>query len=306
VSEQLAAGSGERADSGADVGERAREWAAEAMARALPFVPLVWLGALFVGPLVVTVIYAFANATFGGVQLAFTWTNFDQALSGFYLTIFLRTLEFAGLGTLLCLAVATPVAYAIAQKAGRMRPVLLVLLLVPFWTSFLIRTLAWETLLAANGPVDDVLNFLQVHHGLLNVLDTQTAVFIGIVYGYLPLMALPLYVAFERIPKSVIEASKDLGAGRLRTFVRVTLPMARAGVATGILLTFVPMTGEYIIPSLLGGNKGILIGGIIAGQYLDSLNYPLGAAMAVLVLLVLGVAVVLLTRVSRGFTEALP
>jgi spermidine/putrescine transport system permease protein len=291
---------------GGGVGERAREWAAGAMARALPFVPLVWLGALFIGPLVVTVVYAFANATFGGVQLAFTFTNFDQALSGFYLTIFLRTLEFAGLGTLLCLVVATPVAYVIAQKAGRMRPVLLVLLLVPFWTSFLIRTLAWETLLAADGPVRDVLNFLHLHHGLLNVLDTRTAVFIGIVYGYLPLMALPLYVSFERIPASVIEASKDLGAGRLRTFLHVTLPMARPGLATGLLLTFVPMTGEYIIPSLLGGNKGILVGGIIAGQYLDSLNYPLGAAMAVLLLLVLGVAVVLLTRLSRGFTEALP
>ena len=138
------------------------------------------------------------------------------------------------------------------------------------------------------------------------MLDTRTAVFIGIVYGYLPLMALPLYVAFERIPANMIEASKDLGAGRLRTFLRVTLPMARPGVATGVLLTFVPMTGEYIIPSLLGGNKGILLGGIIAGQYLDSLDYPLGAAMAVLLLLVLGVAVLLLTRVSRSFTEAIP
>jgi spermidine/putrescine transport system permease protein len=288
------------------VSERARDWAGEATARALPFVPLVWLGVLFIGPLVVTIVYAFANATFGGVQIAFTFTNFNQALSGFYLTIFLRTLEFAGLGTLLCLIVATPVAYVIAQKAGRMRPVLLVALLVPFWTSFLIRTLAWETLLAADGPVRDLLNFLHLHHGLLNVLDTQTAVFIGIVYGYLPLMALPLYVAFERIPASVIEASKDLGAGRLRTFARVTLPMAWPGVATGVLLTFVPMTGEYIIPSLLGGDKGILIGGLIAGQYLESLDYPLGAAMAVLVLLVLGAAVVLLTRVSRPFAEAAP
>ena len=207
---------------------------------------------------------------------------------------------------MLCLVVATPVAYVIAQKAGRMRPVLLVAMLIPFWTSFLIRTLAWETLLAADGPIRDVLNFLQLHHGLLNVLDTRTAVFIGIVYGYLPLMALPLYIAFERIPASVIEASKDLGSGRLRTFLRVTLPMARPGLATGMLLTFVPMTGEYIIPSLLGGDKGVLIGGLIANQYLDSLDYPLGAAMAVLVLAVLGAAVVVLTRVARPFAEATP
>jgi len=286
--------------------EQVRDRAADWMGRVVPFVPLVWLGALFIGPLVMTVVYAFANATFGGVQIAFTFTNFNQALSGFYLTIFLRTLEFAGLGTLLCLAVATPVAYVIAQKAGRMRPVLLVALLVPFWTSFLIRTLAWETLLAANGPIRDVLNFLQVHHGLLNVLDTKTAVFIGIVYGYLPLMALPLYVAFERIPASVIEASKDLGSGRVRTFVRVTLPMARPGVATGLLLTFVPMTGEYIIPSLLGGDKGTLMGGLIAGQYLEALDYPLGAAMAVLILIVLGAAVVVLVRVARPFAEGVP
>jgi spermidine/putrescine transport system permease protein len=283
-----------------------RDRLADVMARAMPFVPLVWLAALFIGPLVLTIVYAFANATFGGVQIGFTLTNFDQALSGFYLSIFVRTLEFAGFGTLLCLLVATPVAYVIAQKAGRLRPVLLVVLLVPFWTSFLIRTLAWETLLAADGPIRDVLNFLGLHHGLLNVLDTQTAVFIGIVYGYLPLMALPLYVAFERIPASVIEASKDLGSGRLRTFLRVTLPMARPGLATGMLLTFVPMTGEYIIPSLLGGDKGTLIGGLIAGQYLDSLDYPLGAAMAVLVLAVLGAAVIVLTRVSRGFAEGIP
>jgi spermidine/putrescine transport system permease protein len=288
------------------VSARASDRAAALMARVLPYVPLAWLAALFIGPLIMTVVYAFANATFGGVTIGFTWTNFNQALSGFYLTIFLRTLEFAGLGTLLCVVVATPVAYVIAQKAGRLRPVLLVAMLVPFWTSFLIRTLAWETLLAANGPIRDVLNFLQLHHGLLNVLDTQTAVFIGIVYGYLPLMSLPLYVAFERIPASMIEASKDLGSGRLRTFLRVTLPMARPGLATGMLLTFVPMTGEYIIPSLLGGDKGVLIGGLIANQYLDSLDYPLGAAMAVLVLLVLGVAVVVLTRVARPFSEATP
>ena len=178
---------------------------------------------------------------------------------------------------------------------------LVVLLLVPFWTSFLIRTLAWQTLLAANGPVRDVINALGFHHGDINVLDTQTAVLIGIVYGYLPLMTLPLFVAFDRVPQSDIDASKDLGAGSLQTFIRVTLPLARPGVTAGILLTFVPMTGEYVIPALLGGDKGVLMGGLIANQYLEALDYPLGSAMAVLVLLLLGAAVFVLTRVSRGF-----
>jgi spermidine/putrescine transport system permease protein len=272
-------------------------------ALAVSLSPVAWLCLLFVAPLVVTVIYAFAHSTFGGVRLGFTWSNFSQALSGFYLTIFLRTLRFAAIGSACCLVVATPVAYFLARKVKRFRPLLLTLLLVPFWTSFLIRTLAWQTLLAANGPIRDVLNALDLHHGDLNVLDTQTAVLIGIVYGYLPLMAMPLFVAFDRVPESRIEASKDLGAGRLQTFLRVTLPLARPGITTGILLTFVPMTGEYVIPALLGGNKGVLMGGLIADQYLESLNYPQGSAMAVLVLLVLGAAVFVLTRTSRGFAE---
>lgn len=274
---------------------------ASAAPRLLALSPVVWLCTLFVAPLVFTLLYAFAHSTFGGVQLGFTWSNFSQALSGFYLDIFLRTLRFAAIGTLCCLVVATPLAYFVARKVRRFRTLLVVLLLVPFWTSFLIRTLAWQTLLAANGPVRDVLNALGLHHGELNVLDTQTAVLIGIVYGYLPLMTLPLFVAFDRVPQSDIDASKDLGAGRLQTFIRVTLPLARPGITAGILLTFVPMTGEYVIPALLGGNKGVLMGGLIADQYLQSLNFPLGSAMAVLVLLVLGVAVFALTRLSRGF-----
>jgi spermidine/putrescine transport system permease protein len=263
--------------------------------------PLAWLTILFVVPLGFTLVYAFAHATYGGVQIGFTWTNFKQALSGFYLSIFLRTLRFAATGTLLCFFVATPLAYFIARKIKRWRGLFIALLLIPFWTSFLIRTLAWETLLAPNGPVRDGLNFLQLHHGLLGWLDTPTAVFIGIVYGYLPLMALPLYVAFERIPSDLTEASSDLGSGRLGTFLRVTLPLARPGIAAGWLLTFVPMTGEYVIPALLGGDKGVLMGGLIANQYLQAQNFALGSAMAVLILAVLGVFVFVLIRATGGF-----
>ncbi len=287
------------------VGSRATATASRGARGLLALSPLVWLTVLFVVPLAFTIVYAFAHATYGGVQVGFTFENFRQALSGFYLHIFLRTLEFAATGTLLCFAVATPIAYFLARKVHRYRGLLIALLLVPFWTSFLIRTLAWQTLLAANGPVGGALNFLNLHSGPLNVLDTPTAVFIGVVYGYLPLMTMPLFVAFERVPTEVGEASKDLGAGRMRTFFRVTLPLAKPGVAAGVLLTFVPMTGEYVIPALLGGDKGVLMGGLIASQYLQAQNYALGSAMAVLVLVVLGLFVFGLTRIAGGF-QAVP
>jgi spermidine/putrescine transport system permease protein len=271
--------------------------------RLTPLLPLAWLGIFFVAPLGFTVVYAFANSTFGGVQLAFTFTNFAQALSGFYLHIFLHTLVFAAMGTVGALIIGMPLAYVLGRKAGRYRTVLMVAVLIPFWTSFLLRTLSWETLLAAGGPVQAVLNFVGLHSGALGWIDTNKAVAIGLVYGYLPLMVVPLFVAFDRIPADVLEASKDLGANRLRTFLHVTLPIARPGVFTAILLTFVPMTGEFVIPALLGGDKGVLMGGLIYNQYLGAANYPLGSAMAVLVMVVIGIVLIAFSRLTRGFDQ---
>jgi spermidine/putrescine transport system permease protein len=278
-------------------------WAERHATRIGAVLPLAWLAVFFLAPLGFVIVYSFANATFGGVELGFTWVNFQQALSGFYLGVFVHTLIFASTGSLMCLAVGLPVAYVLARMAGRYRALLLALLLIPYWTSFLIRTLSWETLMAPGGAIQDLLNVLHLHHGTLNLIDTNTAVFIGIVYDYLPLMIIPLFIAFERIPGSALEASKDLGAGRLRTFANVTLPLARPGLVTAIILTFVPMTGEYVVPALLGGGKGLLMGGLISSQFLQAADYPLGSAMAVLVLAVLSVVVVVLTRVSRGFAE---
>jgi spermidine/putrescine transport system permease protein len=191
----------------------------------------------------------------------------------------------------------------LGRKAGRLRTVLAVAVLVPFWTSFLLRTLSWETLLAAGGPIQAVLNSLGLHHGDLGWLDTNKAVAVGLIYAYLPFMVIPLFVAFDRIPGDVIEASKDLGASRLKTFLNVTLPMARPGVFTAILLTFVPMTGEFVVPALLGGNKGVLMGGLIYNQYLGAANYPLGSAMAVLVMAVIGIVLIAFSRLTRGFDQ---
>jgi spermidine/putrescine transport system permease protein len=274
-----------------------------AVSRLVLAVPVLWMVVLFVIPLGFTVVYAFAHAGFGTATVGFTLTNFKQALTGFNLDVFLRTLLFSCTGTLICLVVALPPAYFLARKAGRFAPLLTTLVLVPYITSFLIRTMSWQTILDDHGPLDHALRFLSIVHGPIHVLDTPTAVFVGIVYNYLPLMTLPLYVAFSRIPSSYLEAAHDLGSGGIRAFLDVTLPLARPGIAAGVLLTAVPMTGEYVVPALLGGDKGVLMGGLIASQYLEVQDAPLGSAMAVLVLLVLGVMVALLTRATRGFDE---
>jgi spermidine/putrescine transport system permease protein len=163
--------------------------------------------------------------------------------------------------------------------------------------------MALHMLMSRGGFTETALNALYLHEGPLDVLDTQLAVFIGMVYAYLPIAIVPLFVVLDRIPKPLLEASRDLGASRLKTFVFVTLPLSRPGVATAALLTAVPMLGEMVIPKLLGGSKGVLMGQAISSQFLQSQNYPLGAAMAVLVLLAIGVIVVLLARLTKGFAE---
>jgi spermidine/putrescine transport system permease protein len=276
-----------------------------ALEKLVPTLPLAWLGAVFLLPLAVTVVYAFAHSSFARVELGFTLDNFKEAWSGFYVDVFIRTMRFAATGTVLVLAVAIPVAYTCSRKAGRFKMALLVLLLVPFWTSFLVRVLAWRTLLDQGGLIEQALNALHLHSGNLQWLDSPTAVFIGIVYAYMPLAVIPLFVAFDRIPDSAIEASKDLGAGRWRTFKNVTLPMAKPGLVAAVLLTFVPMTGEFVIPALLGGAKGALYGSTLHSVYLSSADYPLGSAMAVSLLVVVGVVVAAIGFISRDRKEVL-
>ncbi|HVW92839.1 MAG TPA: ABC transporter permease [Devosia sp.] len=269
----------------------------------LAALPTLWLALFFLAPLAFTVVFSFGHAEFGAVALGFTLDNYRQALSGFYLQAFLRTLQFAATGCVLCLAVAYPAAYFIARHAGRHRGIALALVLVPYFTSFLIRVMSWQILLARGGAVEAVLNTLRLHQGPLDVMDTQTAVFIGMVYAYLPIAIVPLYLVLIRIPGRLAEASRDLGAAPWQTFLNVTLPLSRPGIATAALLTGVPMLGELVIPTLLGGGRGVLMGQAISSQYLDSQNYALGSAMAVLVLVAVAVIVALLARLTRGFAE---
>lgn len=265
--------------------------------------PALWLGGVFLVPLAFTVVFSFGHSSFGGITLGFTFDNYRQALSGFYLDSFLRTIRFALSGCALCLLVAYPAALFISRQSGVRRTALLLVVLIPYFTSFLIRVMSWQIILARGGPAEWLLNLTHVLTGPLDVLDTQTAVFIGLVYAYLPIAIVPIYLVLIRIPPVVLEASSDLGASGWQTFRHVVLPLSRPGLATAALLTGVPMLGELVIPALLGGDKGVLMGMAISQQYLATQNYALGSAMAVLVLLAVAVMVLLLVRLTRGFEE---
>jgi ABC-type spermidine/putrescine transport system permease subunit I len=275
----------------------------QVLEHALAGLPALWLCGVFLVPLGFTVVFSFGHSSFGGIALGFTVDNYKQALSGFYLDSFVRTIRFALSGCALCLLVAYPAALFIARQTGTRRTVLLLIVLVPYFTSFLIRVMSWQILLARGGPIEWVLNLMHLLAGPLDVLDTQTAVFIGLVYAYLPIAIVPIYLVLIRIPPVLLEASQDLGASGWQTFRHVVLPLSRPGLATAALLTGVPMLGELVIPALLGGDKGVLMGMAIAQQYLATQNYALGSAMAVLVLIAVAMMVLLLVRLTRGFEE---
>lgn len=227
------------------------------------------------------------------------WNQLGECI---YLKVFVQTILFAALGTLGCLLLAYPLAYFLATRVGKWRITLLVLIIIPFWTSFLIRTYAWVVLLADQG----IINSFLVNLGMISddaripMLYTPFAVYLGIVYNYLPLMIFPLYVSLERLDKTLLEASKDLGANRLSTFRRVTLPLTAPGLFTGILLTFIPLTGEYIIPAILGGSKTLLMGNLVANQFLQSRDWAFGSASSVMLILILVVFILLWFRASEG------
>jgi spermidine/putrescine transport system permease protein len=257
----------------------------------------IWYALLLLVPLVILVVFSFGGrAPEGGYRPDFTFANYQELPTRS--TAFLNALWMATGGTILCLLVGFPLAYYLATRAGPQRSLLLVLVVVPFWTSFLIRTYAWLTILGNNG-IPAWLDTVGFGHVVL--LNTPFAVLLGIVYNYLPLMVFPLYVSLERLDKRLLEASKDLGAGRWATFRQVTLPLCSAGLLSGVILVFIPIMGEYIIPALLGGGKVFFIGNALVDLFLQSRNWPFGSAAAIVLILVILAAVTLYLRVgSRG------
>jgi spermidine/putrescine transport system permease protein len=265
----------------------------------------VWYLTFLVAPLSVMLVYSFGvRSPNGGYSAALTLEQFMSLSTR--LTPFLNTIQLGVIGTVACLVVAYPLAYYLVTRAGSKKTVLLAMIVIPLWTSFLIRTYAWMFLLGTNG-------LPSIAEGLgltdrLQLLNTPFAVLVGIVYNYLPLMALPIYVSLERLDKSLLEASRDLGAGPFRTFLQVTLPLSAPGVISGCLLVFIPVMGEYLIPVLLGGGKTYFLGNALADLFLQSRNWPFGSAIGtafVAIMLVVVVAYNWLTgRLARSRPDA--
>jgi spermidine/putrescine transport system permease protein len=248
----------------------------------------------------------------GAVSLeTLSLSNYVAVTSELFLRVFWITIRTAGIGTVACLLVGFPVAYAVAYHVRpQWRTGLLFLLVLPYWTSFLLRTFAWRIILAPEGWLSQTLRHLGVLDMPIGLLDTNAAVQLGIVYNYLPLMVLPIFVALDRIDPALRQASMDLGAGPIRTLFSVTIPLAAPGIAGGVLLTFILAAGDYVVPAILGGAKGLMVGSLVATQILASQNLPMGAAMAIMLIGMLAVVVVtaqvllLLTRrallIARG------
>lgn len=258
----------------------------------------LWFFAVLVLPLLVVVVFSFGRrAPAGGYEPAFTLEQYMNLPAR--LEAFLNTLTYTPLGTLLCILVGYPLAYYLAVKADRrFKLTLLILVIVPFLTSFLIRTYAWIYILGRQG-LPNLLEMVGIEG--VQLIYTPTAVVIGIVYGYLPLMVFPIYVSLEKLDKRLLEASSDLGAPAWRTFLQVTLPLSAPGLITGTMLVFILVMGEFLIPALLGGGKVFFVGNALVDLFLQSRNWPFGAAVAIALVAVMILAVsIYLKVVGRG------
>ncbi|WP_347266208.1 ABC transporter permease [Paracoccus sp. (in: a-proteobacteria)] len=255
-----------------------------------------WLLCMLVLPLLVVVVVSFGErGAAGGYVPAFTLDNFANL--GARWAPIRNTILMAPLGTVLCILIAYPLAYFLAIKADpRWRTLLLILVIVPFWTSILIRSYAWIQILGGNG-----LPRLIAELGLPKprIINTPFAVMVGIVYGYLPLMVFPIYVTLDKLDRRLLEAAADLGSPPWRSFLQVTLPLSIAGVATGSMLVFILLMGEFLIPQLLGGGKVFFVGNALVDLFLQSRNWPFGAALAATLVLVMLVTVTLYLRAIR-------
>ncbi|NIM27767.1 MAG: ABC transporter permease subunit [Gammaproteobacteria bacterium] len=282
--------------------------------------PSVWLIAFFLAPLALVCAFSFGEKR-GIVDIAITGTleNYWRALDPLYLQIFAKSFWFAGITTAICLVVAFPIALAITFASPRWKPVLLLIVILPFWTNLLIRTYALIAVLRTRGYVNFGLEWLwdgangflsAIGLGELQLLGAQFqpvqmlynnfAVVFGLVYVYLPFMVLPLYASLDRMDKSYLEASLDLGAGQLRTFLSIVVPLAMPGIISGFIITFIPTLGAFLTPDLLGGTDSQMIANVIERQFKSANDWPFGAALSFLLMYITFFALAIRSVFSRG------
>jgi putrescine transport system permease protein len=283
-------------------------------------IPTLWLLLLFLVPFIIVF-----RISFSEVRLAIppytpliSWHHGRASLElhasaysflftdPLYISSYLYSLKVAAVSTLCCLLIGYPMAYAIARSAPATRSVLLMLIVLPFWTSFLLRVYAWIGLLQNNGVINNTLLYLGVIHRPLVLLQTDFAVYIGIVYSYLPFMILPLYANLEKHDPTLLEAAADLGARPLRAFLAITLPQSVAGIVAGSLLVFIPAVGEYVIPTLLGRADQLMIGRVLSDEFFENRDWPVASAVAIVMLLLLVLPIMLFQRFERRELESAP
>ena len=256
-------------------------------------------------PLVLIAILSFlSRGTYGEVEFRFNAGNYSRLFDPVYGKILLYSLAVGVATTLVTILIGYPLAYFIARSPARRRSTFLFLILVPFWTNFVIRIYAWIMILRAGGLMDGLLQWLHITRQPLGLLYTPTAVMIGMVYEFLPFMILPLYTSLEKIENAILEAAADLGAPPWRVFLRVTLPLSVPGMIAGTILVFIPAMGMFVIPDLMGGAKTILIGNVIRNQFLIARDWPFGAAASMILMLMTLVMTLYYTR-KAGFSEEL-
>ena len=258
--------------------------------------------ALILAPLAIILAYSFlTRGTYGGISLPWTTESYQRLADPIYLTILWRSFWIAGVSTVFCLVLGFPLALFIS-RSGKRKDLYLSLVMLPFWTSFLVRTYAWMFLLRDTGLINTLLEKLGLIHGPLPLLYNDGAVILGLVYGYLPFMALPLYATLERLDRNLLEASADLGARPWATLMHVMVPLCAPGIRAGVILVFIPCLGAYLTPDLLGGGKSVMIGNLIQNQFTTARDWPFGSAVS---LALMAVVMLLLAALVRRNDEGL-
>lgn len=263
----------------------------------LIFPSLVWLTVFFAFPLVIVFVYSFLKrGPYGQIVWEFSLGNYTRFFDPIYLKIFLRSFKIAAITTIISFVLGYPMAYWIATRPRRVRTTLLLLLIIPFWTNFLVRTYAWVLILRDTGLINGALMGLGIISEPIPMFGTDAAVIIGLVYGWFPEMVLPCYATIERLDFSLVEAAQDLYANELSAFLRVIFPLTLPGVIAGSMLVFIPALGAYVTPDLLGGAKSVMIGNVIQSQFLSVRDYPFGAAFSFVLMAAMLVATLIYFR----------
>ncbi len=282
---------------------------------ALIALPYMWLLALFFVPFLIVAKISLSDIALAippytpTLDLSRGWAGLRDWAAGLdfenfvflttddlYWKAYLSSLKIALLSTFLTLVVGYPIAYGMSRAPTEWRPTLLMLVILPFWTSFLIRVYSWKAILAQEGFLNQLLLGLGIISEPLTILNTNTAVYIGIVYTYLPFMVLPLYAALEKLDDSLLEAAEDLGCSRMKAFWLITVPLSKQGIIAGSFLVFIPVMGEFVIPSLLGGSRTLMIGKVLWEEFFSNRDWPVASAVAIILLAILIIPIVLFIK----------